>query len=108
MPSGTVHSGCADLNQATARSVIVLVSRIQTRCTEDSNHMTNGKGNFGRIDRNDRSQSTTSNLSSNIPVGSNRNGPFHLMYPEPKLPEFWVEWKAPRVFCVKGGPIRLV
>ena len=31
---------------------------------------------------------------SYISVGPNRNGPFHLMY-KPKLPEFWVEWKAP-------------
>ena len=29
--------------------------------------------------------------------GPNRNSPFHLMY-QPKFPEFWVEWKAPRVF----------
>ena len=37
----------------------------------------------------------TSKLVPNIPVGQNRNGPFHLMY-QPKLPELWVEWKAPQ------------
>ena len=38
-----------------------------------------------------------SKLVPNIPVGPNRNGPFHLMY-QPKFPEFWAEWKAPGVF----------
>ena len=36
----------------------------------------------------------TSKLVPNIPVGQNRNGPFHLMY-QPKFPKFWGEWKAP-------------
>ena len=31
---------------------------------------------------------------SNIPVGPNRTGLFHLMY-EPKFPKFLVEWKVP-------------
>ena len=26
-------------------------------------------------------------------------GPFHLMY-QPKLPKFWVEWKAPKIWYV--------
>ena len=58
----------------------------------------NGKGHFGPTDRNDQTGhgGPPSKLVPNIPVGSNRNGPFHLMY-QPKLPEFWVEWKAPRV-----------
>ena len=33
-------------------------------------------------------------LVPNIPVGANWNGLFHLMY-QPKLLEFWVEWKVP-------------
>ena len=37
VPSGTVHSGCTDPNQGTARLVIVLVSRIQKSGTGDNN-----------------------------------------------------------------------
>ena len=57
--------------------------------------MANGKGHFGPTDRNDQTghSGPPSKLVPNIPVGPNRNGPFHLMY-QPKLPEFWVEWKA--------------
>ena len=37
----------------------------------------------------------TSKLVPNIPVGPNRNAPFHLMYMYlAKLPEFWVEWQT--------------
>ena len=46
MPNGTVHSGCTDPTQATARLVIVLVSRIQKSGTGD-NILSNGKGHFG-------------------------------------------------------------
>ena len=35
--NGTVHSGCSDATQATARLVIVLVSRIQKSGTGDNN-----------------------------------------------------------------------
>ena len=58
--------------------------------------LANGKGHFGPTDRNDQTghSGPPSKLVPNIPVGPNRNGPFHLMY-QPKLPEFWVEWKAP-------------
>ena len=30
-------------------------------------------------------------------VGPNRNGPYHLMN-QPKIPDFWVEWKALSTF----------
>ena len=58
--------------------------------------MSNGKGHFGPTDRNDQtSQSGPSpKLVPNIPVGPNRNGPFHFLY-QSKIREFWVEWKAP-------------
>ena len=60
---------------------------------------------FGQMERdisvrptdrdNGTSQSSSpSKLVSNIPVGPNWNGLFHLMY-QPKFPEFWVEGKAP-------------
>ena len=45
VPSGTVHSGCIDLTQATARLVIVLVSRIQKSGTGDNNFV-KWKGTF--------------------------------------------------------------
>ena len=47
-------------------------------------------------DRNDQTGhgEPPSKLVPNIPVGPNRNGPFHLMN-QPKFPDFWVEWKAP-------------
>ena len=87
--NGTGHSDCT-ATQATARLVIVLVSRIQKSGT------VKWKGTF-RSDRTkwlDRSKWTTfTKLVPNIPVGPNRNGPFHLT-PQPK---FWVEWKAPMV-----------
>ena len=60
--------------------------------------LSNGKEHFGPTDRNDQTgqRGPPSKLVPNIPVGLNRNGPFHLMY-QPKLPEFLVEWKAPNV-----------
>ena len=45
LPNGTVHSGCTDLTQATARLVIVLVSRIQKGGTGDNNFV-KWKGTF--------------------------------------------------------------
>ena len=50
-------------------------------------------------DRNDQTsqRGPSSKLVPNILVGPNRNGLFHLMY-QLKLPEFWVEWKAPQLF----------
>ena len=59
--------------------------------------MANGKGHFGPTDRNDQTghSGPPSKLVPNIPVGPNRNGPFHLMN-QPKFPDFWVEWKAPK------------
>ena len=58
--------------------------------------MSNGKGHFGPTDRNDQTGQSGPPLKlvPNIPVGPNRNGPFHLIY-QTKFPAFWVEWKAP-------------
>ena len=58
--NGTVHSGCTDPTQATARLVIVLASRIQKSGTGDNNFV-KWKGTF-RSDRPkwlDRSKRTT-------------------------------------------------
>ena len=44
-----------------------------------------------------------SKLVPNIPVGPNRNSPFHLMY-QPKFLEFWVKWKASPVSVATFGP----
>ena len=57
--------------------------------------MSNGKGHFGPTDRNDETGQSgpPSKLVPNIPVGPNRNGPFHLMC-QPKFLEFWVKRKA--------------
>ena len=59
--------------------------------------MANGKAHFGPTERNDQTgqSGAPSKLIPNIPVGLNRNGPFHLMN-QANFPEFWVEWKAPR------------
>ena len=58
--------------------------------------LTNEKGHFDPTDRNVQTglRGPPSKLVPNIPVGPNRNGPFHMIY-QPKFPEFWVEWKAP-------------
>ena len=67
-------------------------------------------GHFGPTNRNDQTGQSGPpfKLVPNIPVGPNRNGPFHLMY-QPKLPEFWVDWKAPKkiqeVAHLYGKPI---
>ena len=49
LPNGAVHSGCTDPTQATARLVIVLVSRIQKSGTV-KNNLVKWKGTF-RSDR---------------------------------------------------------
>ena len=76
--------------KATARLVIVLVSRIQKRGTGDDNFVK--KGTF-QYHRPTGQRGPPSKLVPNNSVRPNRNGPFHLMY-QPKFPEFWVEWKA--------------
>ena len=91
VPNGTVQSGCTDSIQATARLVIILLSRLQKSGTGDNNFV-KWKGTF-RSDR--RKWSVTgqseppSKLVPSIPVAPNRNGPFLDMY-QPKFPEFWV------------------
>ena len=64
--------------------------------------MSNGNGHFGPTDRNDQTSQSgpPSKLVPNIPVGPNRNAPFHLLY-QSKIREFWVEWKAP-IDCTFG------
>ena len=58
--------------------------------------LSNGKGRFGPADLDNRTgpSGQPSKLVPNIPVGSNQNGPFHLMVPL-KFPEFLDEWKVP-------------
>ena len=50
---GTLHSGCIDPIQATARLVIILEAGIQKSDT-GTTILSNGKGNFGATNRNDR------------------------------------------------------
>ena len=99
VPNGTVHSCCTDTPDASHRAFDYC------SCKQDTKErfwgqqfLSNGKGRFGPTDRNDqtgqRRLHIPSKLVLNIPVGPNRNGPFHLMY-QPKFPEFWVELKAP-------------
>ena len=72
-----------------------------------------GKAHFGPTDRNDqtchcRPPSKLVPNSLNIPVGPNRNGPFHLMN-QPKFPEFWVKWKAPlKTTSTNGFNFRII
>ena len=77
--------------------VIVLVSRIQKSGTEDNSFLSNEKRHFGPTNRNDQTGQSgpPSKLVPNIPVGPNRNGPFHFMC-QPKFTEFWVERRAPK------------
>ena len=77
VPHGTVHFGCTDPAQATARLVIVLVSRLQNSGTGVHTDFVKWKGTF----RSDRPEMTRngqrgplSKLVPNIPVGPNRNG----------------------------------
>ena len=76
--------------------ILVFVIRIEKSGTGDNN-FSNGKGHFGPTDRNDQTghSGPPSKLVPNIPVGPNRNGPFHLMN-QPKFPVFWIEWKSPQ------------
>ena len=62
--------------------------------------LANEKGHFGPTDRNDQTghSGPPSKLVPNIPVGPNRNGPFHFMYQQ-KFPEFWeLNGKCPKIF----------
>ena len=72
VPNGTVDSGCKDPTQATARLVIVLVTRKQKSGT-GNNNLQNGKGYFGPTDRNDQTAQSgpPSKLVLNISVGQN-------------------------------------
>ena len=77
----SLHSAILSLKVGYRRAVL-----------EKKTNLSNGEGNFGSTGP--TSQRGPLKLVTNIPVGPNRNGPFHLMY-QPKLPEFWVDWKAP-------------
>ena len=94
--NGTVHSGCTDSTQATARLVIILLSRLQKSGTGDNNFV-KWIGTF-RSDRTKWSvtgqSGPPSKLVPSIPVGPNRNGPFLVMY-QPKFPEFGLNEKHP-------------
>ena len=87
--------------------LLVLVRRIEKSGTGDNN-LANGKGHFGPTDRNDQTghSGPPSKLVPNIPVGPNRNGPFHLMN-QPKFPDFWVRWKAPEIYPADNAIHRL-
>ena len=50
---GTVHSSCIDPIQANARLIIILEGGIQKSDT-GTTILSNGKGNFGATNRNDR------------------------------------------------------
>ena len=82
---------------STAFLHFVFESRAQKSGT-GNNKFVKCKGNFGPTGPTGPTGQSgpPSKLVPNIPVGPNRNGPFHLMY-QPKLPEFWVAWKAPLV-----------
>ena len=83
LPNGTVHSGCTDPSQATARLVIVLVRRIQ-KSVSWGNDFVKWKRDIsvqptemsGPVKVDDL-QRWSQNIR--ILVGSNRNGPFHLI-----------------------------
>ena len=83
--------------------LLVLVSRILKRALLGTTILANGKGHFGPTYRNDQTGhcGPPSKLVPNIPVGPNRNGPFHLMN-QPKFPEFGVQWKAPKSIMYNG------
>ena len=89
IPNGTIHWSCTDSTQATARLVIILLSRLQKSVTGDNNFV-KWKGTF----RSDRTKSSvtgqsgpSSKLVPSIPVGPNRNRPFLVMH-QPKFPKF--------------------
>ena len=67
VPNGTVHSDCTDPTQATARLVIVLVSRMQKRGVGDNNFV-KLKGTFRSDQRNDQAgKGGPSKVVPNIP-----------------------------------------
>ena len=83
VPNGTVHSFCTDPSQATVCLVIVLVRRIQKRGTWGNNFV-KWKRNISVRPTEMSGPVKVDNLqrwSQNIRilVGSNRNGPSHLI-----------------------------
>ena len=87
--NGTVHSGYTDPTQATARLVIVLVSRGKQFCKMERDISVRPIGQ----------RRPPSKLVPNIPGGPNRNGLFHMMC-QPKFPKFGVECKAPKMIRI--------
>ena len=67
------------------------------RAVLGTTNLSNGKGIFGSTGPTGQGEPPWK-LVFNIPVGPDRNGLFHLMY-QPKLPEFWVEWKAAQYYA---------
>ena len=84
--NGTVHFASTDPTQAAARSVILLVSRRQKIDTGDNNFV-KWKGTF----RSDRPKWPDWSKWTTLKAGSEYCG-----QTKPKLPEFWLEWKAPQ------------
>ena len=103
MPNGTVHSGGREATTGSTSAVrrvprvwLLFLLAGYKRAVLGRTILSNRKGHLGPTDRDNQSGQSgpPSKLVPNIPVGPNRNGPFHLMY-QPKFPECWVEWKAP-------------
>ena len=86
VPNGTLYSNCTDPNQVT--NLLVFCSFKQDRKERYWGQQ------FCQMERDIRSDQSgaPSKLVLSIPVGSNRNGLFHLMY-QPKFPDFlcWME-----------------
>ena len=68
-PNGTVHSGCTDPTQATARFVIVLASRIQKSGTGDNDFV-----KWKRTFRSDRTKWPDQSLWTTIKAGPEYSG----------------------------------
>ena len=80
-PNGTVHSGCTDPTQATARLVIVLVTRIQKSGT--GNNFVKRKGTF----RSDRPKCPDRSLWTTFKAGPEYNRNFRNFGLNGKRPE---------------------
>ena len=92
------HSSCTDPTQATARLVIVIVSRTQASGTADNNFV-KWKGTF-RYDRQKwpglSQWRPSSKVVPNIVVGPNRNGPFHILISNWNVRNLGLNGKLPR------------
>ena len=103
MPNGTVHSGGREATTGNTSAVrrlphvwLLFLLVGYKRAVLGTTILSNGKGHFGPPDRDNRSgqNGRPSKLVPNIPVGPNRNGPFHLMY-QPKFLNAGLNGKRP-------------